>query len=278
MKRAFLIMTCMSAMIPALAQRPQWMKSLPDSTPVNEMAIAGAHDAATGHGFAGVAGVFAGPFAKTQSAKIPELWNLGIRAYDFRPGMHGGELRIYHGPIRTKLSLSSALGMIADKLKDNPSEMAVIIMRMEKPSEDWGPEVARAISESGLEVTGFRENLTLGESRGKALIISRDSVPHPDVALITGWRHDTIAAARIGRTEIGVQDVYDCTAPGRAGFKEKIMIALARQTGWRINHLSGFTRKHSAANNRHFSRRMLRVLLDSVEAPSGIIMLDFPEP
>lgn len=277
MKRVLQIVLCV-VVFSVHAENSEWMATHEDSVKLCDMAILGAHDAATGHGFSGFRGLFVGPFARTQTLTISELWDAGVRAFDLRPVVKDGELPIYHGSERTKLTLNDALKIIAHKLREHPSEVAVILLRQEQPGGDWAELTAESITESGLQLMPFSESMTLGEVRGRVLVLSRNVVAHSDVIHLSGWRHDSIAQVTADNgMHITVQDFYDCTEPGALDQKKAMFEKANSAEGWVINYLSGYTRERSSKSSREVSETMMREmeLLPSVK---GIIMCDFIMP
>lgn len=274
MKRFVYVFICLVTFV-ARGENSRWMSALDDSLKLSSLAIPGAHDAATGHGFAGFRGLFVGPFARTQSLRLEEQWAAGVRAFDLRPVVKGETLPIYHGSERTKLTLNAALGVIAQMLREYPSETAIILLRQEAPGGNWAENTGKAIDESGLLLVALTEDLTLGQARGRAIILSRDDVAHVGVERLSGWRHDSIAHVRTDNgTEIILQDVYDCTAPGAAERKAAMMEEANAAKGWVINFVSGYTKPRSAKSSRQMSATMLRKLMQ-LPSVKGIIMCDF---
>lgn len=113
-----------------------WITQLPDNAYASQLSIPGTHDAATGDGT-----VFS--LGKTQSLSLQEQWDMGIRAFDLRPGYkkvrkglfkYENELHIYHGIVETKTSFRKAVQVLSDNLAANPGEFAIIIMRFENDS------------------------------------------------------------------------------------------------------------------------------------------------
>lgn len=262
----------------AHAEDSEWMAAHGDSVKLCDMAIPGAHDAATGHGFVGFRGLFVGPFARTQTLSLSELWDAGVRAFDLRPAVKDGILPIYHGSERTKLNFREALEVIAQKLREHPSEMAVILLRQELPGGDWAGLIAQAIKESGLELMSFSESMTLGDARGKVLVLSRDDVAHCGVVRIHSWRHDSVVSVLTNNgVNITVQDLYNCTNPGALERKKAMFEEANSADGWVINYLSGYTRPRSSKSSRHVSE-IMRDAANQLSFVKGIIMCDFITP
>ena len=179
-----------------------WITQLPDNAYASLLSIPGTHDAATGDGT-----VFS--LGKTQSLSLQEQWDMGIRAFDLRPGYkkvrkglfkYENELHIYHGIVETKTSFRKAVQVLSDNLAANPGEFAIIIMRFENDSplynkrDVWNSLMSSFLTSSDFPVErriDFRPDLTVGELRGKILVLSRDayaSTPSTG-AFVSGWSH-----------------------------------------------------------------------------------------
>ena len=239
------------------------------------MVVWGAHDAATGHGFTGIRGAFVGPFARTQSLTIDKLWDVGVRAFDLRPVVDkDNTLPIYHGSERTNLDFHEALALLAKSLSDNPSEFAILLLRKEKPGGDWVNLIGKALSESGIDFVQISDSLILGDVRGKALLLTRNEVNHPQSTLLRNWRHDTIANVQANNCIIKVQDIFNCTEKGRTDFKVKCALRLNDEDGWIINYLSGYERPRSARSSKAMTKKLLSDMRKQSKL-KGILMLDF---
>ena len=103
-----------------------WMARLPDRAYVSTLTIPGAHDAATGSGWASGYAELADQYARTQDLTIAEQWTLGIRAFDLRPCSYSDHLNLNHGMMPTVLHFDEVLCQLRDSLLANPSEFVVI--------------------------------------------------------------------------------------------------------------------------------------------------------
>ena len=113
----------------AQADFANWMKYLPDDVFVAHVSIPGTHDTATGFGFAhSYAPLNAGgaTYSQTQMARIDEQLAGGIRAFDFRPGVHNGKLYCAHGVDITNYTMEDAFTLLTDYLDAHPKEFFVI--------------------------------------------------------------------------------------------------------------------------------------------------------
>ena len=118
----FLVMVLLSLHLRA----ENWMARLPDDALVADLSIPGAHDAATGSGWAGLNGPVGNLFAKTQDLDLLSLWQAGIRAFDLRPAVYKHHMNLNHGMMPTKLHLEDVLTMMQTWLRQNPSEFIII--------------------------------------------------------------------------------------------------------------------------------------------------------
>ena len=80
-----------------------WMEDLEDSRLVTSLSLPGAHDAATGEGWMGIAEITGDLAAKAQDLTVAEQWNAGVRVFDIRPQVDESLLRCMHGISGTKL-------------------------------------------------------------------------------------------------------------------------------------------------------------------------------
>lgn len=161
-----------------------WMKRLPDNTYVANLSIPGSHDTGTGSGFPGVTTSIYGPFgdkyARTQDKNLEEQWNMGIRAFDFRPAIKDNYINVNHGIMPTKLRFDDALYFLRDKLIENPSEFVVIHLLHASAGDDnasnYGERLLELLNRDDLKnfLIDFRSDLTVREMRAKILILSRD--------------------------------------------------------------------------------------------------------
>ena len=161
-----------------------WMKRLPDEAYVSTLSIPGSHDTGTGNGFPGVTTSIYGPFgdkyARTQDKNLEAQWNMGIRAFDFRPAVQDGYLNVNHGIMPTKLRFDNALYFLRDKLKENPSEFVIIHLLHASAgdgnSSAYGARLLELLGRDDLKdfFIDFKSTLTVREMRGKILLLSRD--------------------------------------------------------------------------------------------------------
>lgn len=280
-----------------------WITELPDNAYASQLSIPGTHDAATGDGTTFSLG-------KTQSLTLQEQWNMGIRVFDLRPGYkkvrkgffkYINELHIYHGIVETRTSFKDAVKVLSDNLAANPGEFAIILMRFENDSplynkrDVWNSLMSSFLKSSDFPTErriDFRPDLTVGELRGKILVLSRDayaSAPSTG-AFVSGWSHsvdgttNAVISGRNASTTLQLQDYYSVENKEAkiASIKNYVDLASAAEPGvWTINHTSGYTGtigsdssiKQNAENN---NVALYDYLTDSSRSAgsTGIILLD----
>lgn len=288
----------------ANASNGAWMAGLDDSTPFARLSIPGTHDAVTGDGTAFSIG-------RTQSLTLTAQWDLGIRAFDFRPGYRSvrvrafkykNELHVYHGFIPTKTSFKAAVRTLMDKIDANPTEFAVVIMQFENGSllynnrSVWNSLMSEFLSSEETFPSRFRidyrPDLTVGDLRGKILILSRDAYADQPITggYISGWsfaEEGTTNARITSRTSegsLGVQDYYHVEKPQIKAKAVSDFMDFAAENAdkniWTINHTSGYTgtistdntyRENAANNNPIVYNR----LTNGECAATGMIMMDW---
>lgn len=153
-----------------------WMKNIDDKTPLCQVSIPGAHDAATNGITIGKSKVH------VQGLDIEDLFEAGVRCFDLRPW--GKKLTIIHGKTRytCHTNYDEVVDDLVEELKDNPTECAIIVTRIEGNSGDkWNAIRDKLLSKQfdyydwkyKGHVVRFSPSLTMGDVRGKILFINR---------------------------------------------------------------------------------------------------------
>lgn len=279
----------------------RWMAGIDDTRTVASLSIPGAHDAATGEGLHMVAG-----FGKTQELSLAALWDCGVRAFDLRPAVKGEELHIYHSLIRTKTSFSEALDIICDKLKEHPTEFAIVLLREESDSENsteraqWPATIGKTINSLGERVAIFSPAMSVGDARGKIIFISRSNYTGCNRgAIIEGWNHSPqgTANARItsltdnATAHLQMQDYYAPTDKEKQKAKEEAVLQCLQRAAsapadvWTINFLSGYSNRWlgftpfaTTSGYKRNAERIHPIVINSLTTkpqPTGIMMFDF---
>ncbi len=285
------------------AMAENWLTTMADDIYISRISIPGTHDSGTGNGFTSFLGA---TFGQTQDLDISAQWECGVRAFDLRPTVKksGSDytLQIYHGILETKISFKDALLTLRTKLEENPGEFAIVIMRHESDANEsvqdqWPSVMETTLNSEELKncFVKFKPKMTLGEARGKILLLSRNEYTNGPVGgYITGWNHsENINDQKSGRItgdgteQLMVQDFYECT--GTNGIKKKTtaienMLNLStrlnkRSLRWVINHASGYT-SSSTDGIRDNAAQANKYIIDYLSNSDndgfiGIVMMDF---
>lgn len=211
-----------------------WMTPLDNDILVSQLSIPGTHDAAasstsmnmamhTGLGdlVARLAQAVIGEVGLTQAISLEEQWEMGIRAFDFRPAYSNRSdltgLVIWHGLVvctdsdGNAVTLDGAVNTLLDKMSGT-EEFAVIVMRHEsekasvevlgseinftaKDVDAWAGAMGtylKGLIDAGKAVM-YNPELTLGDVAGKILFLSRDTYTGgPYGGYIRQWPHNSM--------------------------------------------------------------------------------------
>lgn len=162
-----------------------WMKYLPDDAYVSAMSIPGTHDAATST---------LNIWSKCQGKTLEQQLTEGVRFFDLRP-TGSDDLMIYHGS-STGVTFDAAISVLASYMEANPSEACFVQMQYQSGKGDgssWAETMGRYLASSAYRdrFIAFRPDLTLGDMRGKILILTRTNYNGLLVGgKITSWQDD----------------------------------------------------------------------------------------
>lgn len=249
MKRLHLIATLLMAFTTAM-HAGDWMKNLPDNIYISQLSIPGTHDSGTGNGVALAA------FSQCQDIPVSQQWAAGIRAFDLRPKVKGSYININHGIAATKLRFDDALFLIRDSLAAHPSEFAVVHYHydtdFDKDKDKYLPMLKSLLERDDMKdfLVPFRRDLTLGDVRGKMLLISRQGYADPPYAggCIGGWTSSLDWERQKEGWIIGMDHSYNSYTPlymqdyynfadNPTGFKEKTD-AINQMLDWSYAHIT----------------------------------------
>ena len=309
-----------------------WITPLDDDIYVSQLSIPGTHDAATQN-----AGYLI-PAGRCQDYTIEEQLAMGIRAFDLRPTTTGNRfsdetsdgnrnLPIYHGMTSCKTDMETVFSTFNTFLAKNPGEFIIVTCRWENEGAYGYPLntnfsmdmfnkcmtnfLNNATNYPSARKVVFKPDLTIGEMRGKILIIMRPNQgTSPDgfyatqalsgTTFISGWP----AGSADVRTGVYFKSQYEGAATGYAVVQDNynpesttIKISLVKEelemsarshtnsaytNTWFINHCSGYI--GSAASYRSYSNNaavtnpaIYEYLTgtDKTVGSTGIMLLDF---
>lgn len=279
-----------------------WLSKIEDSRAVANISIPGTHNSATGNRLKYGIGL-----GVTQRLSIEEQWDMGIRAFDLRPDIKDGEMNIYHGALKTRITFPEAIETILNKLETAPDEFAIIIIRQERFGNDatkrelWSKSIGEYIASLGSKAAVFHPEITAGDMRGKILFLSRSDYSHCNKGgYIRGWSHSpkgTNSASIVSydnseEAALAMQDFYAPLNNEKQKEKQQTIISLIEEKRtdkqqWSINYLSGYSSnlfgldgvpsmKGYLKNAEYIHKRTLEHLKGKKQkGVIGIIMMDF---
>lgn len=232
------------------AKASDWMADLPDNMFVAHVSIPGTHNTMTGGDDPWVSA--SGPgCSTTQVADLDEQLRRGIRALDLRPGLYNAgdsdnpnwQLRCNHGADVTKTLVSTAMTKMVNYLNAHPKEFLVLHLFRGNVYSQRPDNVAQALicyyddaskkrlnsmmndvfnkGNVNAKVIEYRPNLTVGECRGKIIILRRDRIDFvnlPKAGYMTNWTTEFNAqnpgkvynaSDRILATDLHMQDLSE---------------------------------------------------------------------
>lgn len=292
------------------ARAENWMKYLPDETYVAVVSIPGSHDSATGNGMT------LPTWGQTQDIDFGTQWSIGIRAFDLRPKVSDDHLQINHGILPTELRFDDALYQLRDSLIKNPTEFAVIhLLYADGYNDDKDTYKTMLLELLGREdlkdyLVDFRADLTVGEMRGKMLLLSRDQYDTKPVGgFFSNWcgyidwnaqRNGKITGASTGTNATATLYMQDLAETHESGKLEEKMNAIRQmldfstthqtnnqsQIVWVYNFASAYSKvtnllgnKISLADgyrdNATYTHATIIDYLSTHSGPTGIILMDY---
>lgn len=201
-----------------------WMQDIEDNRLVCKMSIPGTHDtgAYTGNGW-----------VKTQDKNIEQQLNSGIRFFDIRLVHQNGVLKLCHGSYIFDVNfVGDVLKTTAEFLKEHPSETVIMTIKRDHDLDKGDATKYRMALTKALEgdrtltsymVKSFRPDFTLGDLRGKMLIISRDGWITTPSGKVTSWPDNASFSSSIestngSSTTIHVEDHYKSRASDKVSY------------------------------------------------------------
>lgn len=201
-----------------------WMQDIEDNRLVCKMSIPGTHDtgAYTGNGW-----------VKTQDKNIEQQLNSGIRFFDIRLVHDNGVLKLCHASHTFNTTfVGDVLKTTAKFLKEHPSETVIMTIKRDNDLDHGDATKYRAALQKALEgdraltpymVKSFRADFTLGDLRGKMLIISRDGWITTPSGKVTSWPDNasftsSIESTNGSSTTLHVEDHYKSRASDKVSY------------------------------------------------------------
>ena len=163
-----------------------WLGMVKDETKVCKLSIPGTHDTMTGMGFyQPVLKYVFNMTAISQVSTLEEQMNTGLRFFDIRPVVSTDTiakkkiLRLTHGISELDISFEWTIDQLQSFLKAHPSEFFIAKLQFDNGFEDQKDlyallsDVLHKSKYQGLFFENWRPDITVGEMRGKILLLSR---------------------------------------------------------------------------------------------------------
>ena len=209
-----------------------WMSSLNDTTLIRNINMPGSHDTMALWSIGDLAG-------QCQSLSLEDQLNLGVRFLDIRLKEDKNELKAVHGFIDQRASFKSITETIEKFIKDNPSEMIIMSIKEEADPSNSDISFEQSLKTYLKNNIYYLDNLlplTLGQARGKVILLSRYSNSTIGVPAYTGWEDSCSFTLP---NDIYVQDTYKITS---AEQKQEEVVKCFKEVGHalKINFLSAY--------------------------------------
>ena len=222
----------------ALSQRSNnkdysnWMSNLSDGTSLRDINMPGSHDTMALYSIGDLAG-------QCQSLSLEDQLNLGVRFLDIRLQQENNKLKAVHGFIDQRASFESITKTIETYIEKHSSEMIIMSIKEEYDSKNSDISFEESVkSYLTSDIYYLDNNLpsTLGEVRGKVILLSRYSNSTIGVPAYDGWRDSCSFTLP---NDIYVQDTYQITSKEQ---KQDEIISCFNESGHalKINFLSAY--------------------------------------
>lgn len=165
-----------------------WLSFIPDNTPINQIALPGTHDSATG--LYEESWVLTG-LVKTQSFDILPQLKDGVRFLDCRCRHINNSFAMHHGAVYLDMMFGDVLRQCKQFLKENPSEFIIMSVKPEHTEESCTRSFGETFKQSYYDPElWFTEDRLpeLNEVRGKMVLFNRFN---REIGIHTHWQDDT---------------------------------------------------------------------------------------
>lgn len=299
MKKVLLVIFSFFVVLAAKAQvtdYQNWMAQLDDDAFVCQLSIPGAHDACSSS-FSSASALGALFSGKVQTKSVEQMLPLGVRLFDLRPAVNGNKLTIYHGVLQTSSDFNTVMQQLCNYVTTHPTEFCVVVIRHETDGDDnnanFGSMLQTSLTQFSDYLVNFRPNLTVGETRGKILFLSRDEYNAPiRGGRITGWPGNTSSNAgqcyglETYKCPMWVQDFFEYSDVNDKRNSIEAMLNQSRQLAgkynytWVINETSGYkgtgTNSACQTNAKNCNKYMQELLASgNYNGPAGLVFMDY---
>ena len=214
-----------------------WMQNMEDDRLVCKMSIPGTHDTGAWSGIAWV---------RTQDKDIKGQLESGIRFFDIRLVLDGDVLKLCHASnVFNRTFHEDVLRVTADFLRDHPSETVIMTIKRDHDKDnDGGTKYVKAVSNvlkadpyvRSYMAGAFSPDLTMGDLRGKMLIVSREGWYSTNSGWIVSWPNNrqfstTLQSMNYTKTTLHVEDTYKCAAGDKVNLVRQNLLKASEAYG-----------------------------------------------
>ncbi|UOQ70174.1 phosphatidylinositol-specific phospholipase C [Hymenobacter cellulosilyticus] len=182
-----------------------WMGSVDASLSLAQLSIPGTHD--SGARFESIAGT-----AKCQTLTIGEQLNAGVRFLDVRCRHIDNSFTIHHGAVYQNLNFADVRAACLEFLRTNPTECIIMSIKEEHtPSNNSRTfeQTLNAFLQENPDTWYVGESVpTLGQVRGKIVLLRRYAATTPKGIDATNWADNTSFDITTPAAQLKVQDQY----------------------------------------------------------------------
>ena len=183
----------------------KWMRKIDDSTSIRNINMPGSHDTMALYSIGDLAG-------QCQTLSLKEQLNLGVRFLDIRLKEENNKLKAVHGFVDQKESFENITTTVEEFLMYNPSEFIIMSIKEEAASSKSTISFEESLK-TYLDSTKFLKQTTipatLGEVRGRVLLLSRYANSTIGVPAFAGWEDSKSFTLD---NDIYVQDTFKITS------------------------------------------------------------------
>lgn len=293
----------------------RWMAPLNDSRLVADLSLPGTHDACTAEGWHTFLFHWTcETSAKAQDLTIDEQLKVGVRVFDLRPErclnteIAEYQLRCSHGMIQTELLVKDFFLKLKAFLAENPTEFCIVTCNLTNTNDpvgydNWKDEFPRLLGSSEFSglFADFQPRLTVGDMRGKVLLLSRYAYDGKTIGgICNDWSNSPVFEEQVKGTIVAdggltaplwTQDYYSLGfyESGLATKDNAIRRMLdataacdltASAPAWVFNYAAGYMGMASSNHYRENATRTNRLVIDYLKNPfhtasTGIIYMDY---
>ena len=210
----------------------KWMSSLNDTTLIRNINMPGSHDTMALYSIGDLAG-------QCQSLSLEDQLNLGVRFLDIRLKEDKNELKAVHGFVDQRASFASIAKTIETFMQNNPSEMIIMSIKEEANASNSNisfEDSLKTYLTNNIYYLNKNLPLTLGEARGKVILLSRYSNSTIGIPAFDGWLDSCSFTLP---NDIYVQDTFKITSKEE---KQDEIVKCFNEVGHalKINFLSAY--------------------------------------